>query len=96
MYIHSHPWTSHSTPPRTAGTSPTNGVSLALAVDLEWDLMLAREDAREAYGEQRWIGVAPIGRVLYCVVFTEGDDIYRIISLRKAATREVRDYAREI
>jgi len=96
MYIHSHPWTSHSTPLRTAGTSPTNGVSLALAVDLEWDLMLAREDAREAYGEQRWIGVAPIGRVLYCVVFTEEDDIYRIISLRKATTREVRDYAREI
>ncbi len=73
-----------------------HGVSLALAAELEWDLMLACEDAREAYGEQRWIGVAPIGRVLYCVVFTEEDDVYRIISLREATTREVRDYAREI
>ena len=73
-----------------------HGVSLALAAELEWDLLLAREDAREAYDEQRWIGIAPIGRVLYCVVFTEDDDVYRLISLRKATPSEVRDYARHI
>ena len=58
--------------------------------------MLAREDSREAYDEQRWIGFAPIGRLLYCVVFTEDDDVYRLISLRKATPSEVRDYARQI
>jgi hypothetical protein len=55
-----------------------------------------REDAREAYGEQRWIGFAHIGRALYCVVFTQDDKVYRIVSLRKATPREVRNYARHI
>ena len=55
-----------------------------------------REDAREVYGEQRWIGFAPIGRALYCVVFTQDDDVHRIISLRNATPREVRDYASHI
>lgn len=73
-----------------------HGMSLAVAAKLEWELALVREDAREAYGEQRWIGFAPIGRVLYCVVFMEKDAVYRIISLRQATPREVRHYARHI
>ena len=48
-----------------------HGVSLAVAADLEWDWIWVSEDAREAYGEQRWIGFAPIGQRIYCVVFTE-------------------------
>ncbi|WP_200247504.1 BrnT family toxin [Lamprobacter modestohalophilus] len=55
-----------------------------------------REDTREAYGEQRWIGFAPIGRAVYCVVFTEERELYRIISLHKATPKEIRDYARYI
>ena len=43
-----------------------------------------------------WIGFAPIGRALYCVVFTQQDEVHRIISLRKATPREVREYARHI
>ncbi len=73
-----------------------HGISLALAAELEWALMLACEDVRESYGEQRWIGFAPIDRALYCLVFTEAGEMYRIISLRKATPREVRDYARDI
>lgn len=30
------------------------------------------------------VGFAPIGHKIYCVVFTERQDVYRIISLRKA------------
>ncbi|MFD2113257.1 hypothetical protein [Thiorhodococcus fuscus] len=63
---------------------PIMGYRLALAADLEWDLAWVNEDAREAYGEQRWIGFAPIGRAVYCVVFTETNP------------KEVRDYARHI
>lgn len=65
-----------------------HGMSLASAADLEWDLALVNEDTREAYGEQRWVGFAPIGRQIYCVVFTEAHDCYRIISLREATNRE--------
>ncbi|AUB85047.1 BrnT family toxin [Candidatus Thiodictyon syntrophicum] len=69
-----------------------HGVSLALAADLEWDLLLASEDAREAYGEQRWVGFAPIGQLIYCVVLTEENDCYRIISLRGTTNSEKRTY----
>lgn len=73
-----------------------HGISLALAESLEWDLLLATEDTREDYGETRLVGFAPSGRRVYCVVFTENDSLYRIISLRKALPREVRAYASRI
>ena len=73
-----------------------HGISLAMAELLEWDLLLATEDKRENYGEVRMIGFAPIGRKVYCVVFTENDEVYRIISLRKALPKEVRAYANQI
>ena len=73
-----------------------HGVSLAVAESLEWDLILATEDTLERYGDARMVGFAPIGRTVYCVVFTEKDDVYRIISLRKALPKEVRSYASQI
>lgn len=73
-----------------------HGVSLTLAESLEWDLLLAAEDTREDYDEVRLVGFAPIGRTVYCVVFTENDDVYRIVSLRKALPKEVRAYASQI
>ncbi len=73
-----------------------HGLSLVLARELEWELLLATEDIRESYGEQRMVGFAPIGKTVYCVVFTEANDVYRIISLRKALPKEVRGYANQI
>jgi uncharacterized DUF497 family protein len=69
-----------------------HGVSLALAAELEWELAWVREDLSEAYDERRWIGFVPIGRQIYCVVFTEEQGIYRIISLRTADNHEKRTY----
>ena len=71
-----------------------HGVSLALAEKLEWDLMVCREDDRENYGELRLQCFAPIADQLYCVICIEDDDRYRIISLREATPKEVRNYAR--
>lgn len=73
---------------------PTRFVKLAES--LEWDLLLATEDTRESYGEVRMSGFAPIGRTVSCVVFAEKSDVYRIISLRKALPKEVREYANQI
>jgi len=83
-------------PAKDAKNIAKRGLSLALAQTLEWDLLRAEEDTREAYGEIRMVGFAPIGRTVYCVVFAEEEDVYRIISLRKALPKEVRDYARKI
>lgn len=69
-----------------------HNVSLALAESLEWELMICREDDREAYGELRLTCLAPIGPTIYTVTFTEDEDTYRIISLRTATPREARYY----
>ena len=73
-----------------------HGVSLSLAEALEWSHALVKPDTRKLYGEIRLIGYAPIGARVYCVVFVDRDDIRRIISLRKANSREVKHYAKQI
>lgn len=51
-------------------------------------------DPCEEYGEERWIGIGVLeGIVVVVVVFTERDeDSIRIISLRKANSRERKAY----
>lgn len=83
-------------PAKEVKNTAKHGLSLALAESLEWALLLATEDTRDSHGEVCMIGFAPIGRTVYCVVFTEHDDVYRIISLRKALPKEVRAYASRI
>ncbi|MCK6425866.1 MAG: BrnT family toxin [Burkholderiaceae bacterium] len=69
-----------------------HGVSLALARELEWDLLLCHPDARRDYGELREVGFAPLARRVYVVVFVQRADVLRIISLRRANRREVIRY----
>ena len=83
-------------PDKASSNIAKHGVSLDQAEYLEWDMLLAEEDNREAYGELRFIGYAPIGQQVFCVVFTDRGDVRRIISLRKATKREVVNYASQI
>ena len=83
-------------PIKDAKNIAKHGFSLSVAYSLEWELLLATEDIRADYGERRMIGFAPIGQKVYCVVFTENNGVYRIISLRKALPKEVRFYASQI
>jgi uncharacterized DUF497 family protein len=64
-------------------------------VDLNWDRALIFEDRRRDYGEARLIAMAALGRRLHVVVFVERDGDRRIISARKANSREVAFYERE-
>ncbi len=80
---------------KDASNIAKHGVSLAEAGKLEWNALLEKPDNRAEYGEVRIIGFAPIHDRLFCVVFTDRDGERRIISLRKANTREVRDYANQ-
>ena len=81
---------------KDAANMAKHGVPLALAVELEWDGLIAVPDTRRNYGKERMVGYAPIGQRVFCVVFTDRGDERRIISLRKANNREVRRYAGEI
>ena len=78
---------------KDGGNVDKHGVSLALASHLDWESVLARRDNRRDYGEPREIGYGLIGRRLFCVVFVQlGPDRCRVISLRKANSREVGAY----
>ena len=59
----------------------------------EWQSALIVEDDRVAYGEIREIAYGYFYNRLTVVVFTEkSEDLYRIISWRKATKHEVRLY----
>jgi uncharacterized protein len=54
-------------------------------------------ESRCAYGENRWSGVGMIGGRITQVVFAEPvPGIIRIISLRKATSRECKEYEKAI
>ena len=73
-----------------------HGLSLALAEGIEWDTLECKPDTRRDYGELRQLGYAVAGNRLYCVVFVDrpadAPTERRIISLRKANSREVKSY----
>ena len=69
-----------------------HGLSLALAVDLDWEDALVWLDDRHEYGEMRMIALAPKTGILYYVAYVDRGDVRRIISLRRANRREVNHY----
>ena len=69
-----------------------HGVSLVLAVELDWDAALVWVDGRFEYRETRMIALAPKTGILYYVAFVDRGEVRRIISLRRANRREVKHY----
>ena len=70
-----------------------HGIGLAEAAVFDWDDALLWNDERIDYGEVRQCAIGYIGNRLYCLVYVLRDDVCRIISLRKANSREVKRYA---
>jgi uncharacterized DUF497 family protein len=83
-------------PAKDLSNQAKHGLSLALAEELEWDTLESKPDTRRDYGELRQLGYAIAGDRLYCVVFVDrpagAPTERRIISLRKANSREVKSY----
>ena len=77
---------------KDAANQTKHGVSLAVAIELEWDTLQCKPDTRRNYGEPRMIGFAFVGNRLYCAVYVDRGDVRRVISLRKANDREVIRY----
>ena len=77
---------------KEAANVAKHGVSLTLAAKIEWSDVLCAPDTRRDYGEVREIGFTMIERRLYLVVFVQRSAAMRIISLRKANSREVKLY----
>jgi uncharacterized DUF497 family protein len=79
-------------PAKNQANIDKHGVSLEMAGHIEWSNVLCMPDARRDYGEVREIGFAVIGQRLYVVVFVQRGQTMRIVSLRKANSREVKAY----
>jgi uncharacterized DUF497 family protein len=79
-------------PAKDLANQDKHGVSLAMAVDLDWEAALVWVDERIEYGEARMIALAPKTGVLYYVAFVDRSKARRIISLRRANRREVKHY----
>jgi uncharacterized protein len=73
-----------------------HGISLAVAIELDWDAALVWVDERFEYGEVRMIALAPKTDTLYYVAFVDRGEICRVISLRHATRREVKHYVENI
>ena len=83
-------------PAKDAANQAKHGVSLVLAVELDWDAALVWVDGRFEYEELRMIALAPKTEILYYVAFVERGSVRRIISLRRANRREVAHYVKSL
>jgi uncharacterized DUF497 family protein len=63
--------------------------------EFDWDTAVFTIDDREDYGELRESAIGFIGEKLHVVVFTRRGEIIRIISLRKAESRDKKLYVKE-
>ena len=68
------------------------GFGFDLADDFEWDTARYWVDRRKNYGEVRYFGYGMIEERLHAICFKEIEEGIRVISLRKANTREQKFY----
>ena len=84
-------------PAKDAANLAKHGVSLTEVAGFEWGTAVVWPDTRRDYGEPRMVALGYIGLRIMSVVFVdrppEQPTERRIISLRKANTREVKRYA---
>lgn len=69
-----------------------HGVDFDAIGAFEWDEAVERFDDR--HEEDRWIAIGFIGPRLHVVAYAVRGDVVRVISLRKAQPREMRDYVK--
>ncbi len=65
-----------------------HGLDLAVSLELFADYFMERLDTRQEYGEARWVALGMIRGMVVVLVYTERDDKFRPISLRKATALE--------
>ncbi len=74
-----------------------HGLDFADAEELFRGIAFVDPDAREDYGERRWVGLGNIrGRIAHVVFIESGPETIRIISLRKASCRERKQFEKAI
>lgn len=79
-------------PAKSERNTTDRGLPFTLVAQLDWSSAMIIEDVRKDYNERRYLALGFIGDWLHAVMFTPRADKIRVISLRKANPREVKDY----
>ena len=69
-----------------------HGVDLYEAAEIFADFFISRVDRRTDYGEVRFAALGYVGAIAYVVIYTQRGDKIRLISARKAGSREIERY----
>jgi uncharacterized DUF497 family protein len=70
-------------------------VDFFLAEKFDWESAIDVVDDRKNYGESRRVALGSVDSRLYVLIYTKRGQLCRIISLRKANTRERKYYENE-
>lgn len=70
------------------------GLSFEHSAQLDFSTALVTVDERKAYGEVRYVALGMLDGRLHVLCFTETADGIRVISFRKANSREVARHAK--
>lgn len=71
-----------------------HGIDFTVLASFDWDSALIGEDARKDYQEPRYVAFGLAEGRLLSLVFTLRDHTIRVISIRKANSREVARYGK--
>jgi uncharacterized DUF497 family protein len=71
------------------------GLPFELVADFDWETAVYAEDVRKDYPEQRYVALGFLNERLHVLCFTPIDGGVRVISFRKANSREVKRYEKE-
>ena len=77
---------------KLAANVAKHGVWFSAAEGFDWETALIAIDDRQRYAETRFIAIGLIGARLHVMVFTLRETTVRLISRRRANSREVRRY----
>ena len=80
---------------KRAANLAKHGADFADIVNFQWETARIRPDIRENHGELREVALGFLGSRLHAVVFTEREDVVRVISLRKATKKETMSYVED-
>ena len=81
-------------PEKNAKNIRQRNLSFELAAAFEFSSASILVDARQDYGEVRYVAVGLLNDRLHVLCFTETDDGIRVISFRRANDREVKRHAK--
>ena len=73
-----------------------HGVAFEAIEDFVWASAITYKDERRNYGEYRYVGYGYIHNRLHVCVYTQRENTRRIISLRRANSREESLYEKAI